>query len=90
MAGIRDLDTLASIVGERLSAREELPAPHKEAFADHDLSWPRGRRPCRAKNLPLESQWWRADGPHCHNLFKWHVSKRELTLVSEASDVRAA
>ena len=35
MAGIRDLDTLASVWGERLSAREELPVTHKDAYADH-------------------------------------------------------
>ena len=35
MAGIDDLDTLASVWGERLSAREELPTAHRDAFADH-------------------------------------------------------
>lgn len=35
MAGIGDLDTLASVWGERLSAREQLPAAHKEAYANH-------------------------------------------------------
>ena len=35
MAEVRDLDTLACVWGERLSAREELPETHKGAFAEH-------------------------------------------------------
>ena len=217
MAGIGALDTLASVWGERLSAREQLPAAHKEAYANHaklaaaraegdaarllladavgnhdymdalladvdgrvsnrptmttarsntttgtfeagssrcGANWParlrssaslsaitvrhtlrpictragrcdgvasrsheyeQGHGPvlraahCATEDTcfalvaarasrrsqwerqgPLENEWWRTEGPHCHNLFKWNAVQARAQVVECVSDLEAA